>query len=153
MFASRPLSLQHRWASRTPNTSSNTSLVKCDPSWRSTHLRLPSQHNLGVHGECRRWYERPSAKSSLPRRSLLPISTNISTLHLWVGPINDRRWRPGVGTEMVESEHVYILLDGSGGAVLLSSSICEGRDWASIQWWRDVLGLGGSRWVWRPCNG
>ena len=34
----------------------------------------------------------------------------------------------GMGTEVVESEHVCIPLDGSGGAGFPSSSICGGGD-------------------------
>ena len=34
----------------------------------------------------------------------------------------------GTGTEVVESEHVCIPLDGSGGAGFPSSSICGGGD-------------------------
>ena len=56
-------------------------------------------------------------------------------------PINDRRWRPGVGTEVMEGEHVCIPLDGSGGTGLPSGSICGGGNWANIQCGRDVLGL------------
>jgi len=34
----------------------------------------------------------------------------------------------GMGTEVVESEHVYTPFDGSGGAGFPSSSICGGGD-------------------------
>jgi len=91
------------------------------------NLRLSSHTVWGSVGNVGGDVKRHSAKSSLPRQSLLPISTSISTL-LRI----DRRWRPG--NAVMES---CISLDDSRYLPVPSSEI--GTEWI-FSGGRDMLG-------------